>query len=42
MSKPTKRPNRLLFRVSKRDVDAYANNKMNLEAFPKKVEITEM
>ena len=42
ISGPSKRPERLLFRVSKNDIDAYASGKLNLEAFRKKVEITEM
>ena len=42
VSDNSKHPNRILFRVSKRDIDAYASKKIDLNAFRKKVEITEM
>ena len=35
-------PDRILFRVKKRDIDAYANKKIDLNTFRKTVEITEM
>ena len=37
-----KPPDRLLFRVAKRDIDAYASQKIDLDTFRKKVTITEM
>ncbi len=37
-----KPPDRLLFRVAKRHIDAYASKKISLDTFRKKVEITEM
>lgn len=37
-----KHPDRLIFRVSKRDIDAYASKKIDLDTFRKRVEITEM
>ena len=37
-----KPPDRLLFRVAKRDIDAYASQKIDLDTFRKRVTITEM
>lgn len=37
-----KRPDRILFRVAKRDIDAYASQKIDLDTFKKRVAITEM
>ncbi|MDE2798693.1 MAG: hypothetical protein OXI94_08495 [Gemmatimonadota bacterium] len=37
-----KRPNRILFRVAKRDIEAYASQKIDLDTFKKRVVITEM
>ena len=42
VSNTSDHPDRLIFRVSKRDLDAYASKKLTLEAFRNKVEITEM
>ena len=35
-------PDRILFRVAKRDIDAYASQKIDLDTFRKRVAITEM
>ena len=35
-------PDRLIFRVTKRDIDAYASEKIDLDTFRQRVEITEM
>ena len=35
-------PDRILFRVAKRDIDAYASQKIDLDTFRKRVTITEM
>ena len=37
-----KPPDRILFRVTKRDLDAYASQKIDLDTFKKRVTITEM
>ncbi len=37
-----KSPDRILFRVAKRDIDAYASQKIDLDTFKKRVVITEM
>ena len=37
-----KRPDRILFRVAKRDIEAYASQKIDLDTFKKRVVITEM
>ena len=37
-----KRPDRILFRVAKRDIDAYASQKIDLDTLKKRVAITEM
>ena len=37
-----KPPDRILFRVAKRDIDAYASQKIDLDTFKKRVVITEM
>ena len=37
-----KHPDRILFRVAKRDIDAYASQKIDLDTFRKRVTITEM
>ena len=37
-----KLPSRILFRVAKRDIEAYASEKIDLETFKKRVAITEM
>ena len=37
-----KPPDRILFRVAKRDLDAYASQKIDLDTFKKRVAITEM
>lgn len=37
-----KHPDRLIFRVGKRDIDAYASKKIDLDTFRQRVEITEM
>ena len=37
-----KRPDRILFHVAKRDIDAYASQKIDLDTFKKRVAITEM
>ena len=37
-----KRPDRILFRVAKRDIDTYASQKIDLDTFRKRVAITEM
>ena len=37
-----KPPDRILFRVAKRDIDAYASQKIDLDTFKKRVTITEM
>ena len=37
-----KPPDRILFRVAKRDIDAYASQKIDLDTFKKRVAITEM
>ena len=37
-----KRPDRILFRVAKRDIEAYASQKIDLDTFKKRVAIIEM
>ena len=37
-----KRPDRILFRVAKRDIEAYASQKIDLDTLKKRVVVTEM